>query len=173
MLTGGVAHSMPSYRSCHSTPSADSLPKEDHEMTDSELSGIVWPASVGNIAFVGNDWPCFPLSQHLHRLQRLGRKTEGHRQALTGALQASTPPACSAANSFETHMARLLKSARVALCIHNLAYQGIFAQVCFLGPCLLQYTTSCEAASCPGPMHVHAMYMHEPTHVFAWLQTCA
>ena len=26
-------------------------------------------------------------------------------------------------------MARLLKSARVAFCIHNLAYQGIFAQV--------------------------------------------
>ena len=131
MLTGESARSMASSQSCPSTSPAASLVKDDQQLTDCELSGIMWPASVGDIAFVGNDWPCFPLSQHLHWLQRLGREVEGCGQALTGALQATTPPACSAANNFETHMARLLKSARVAFCIHNLAYQGIFAQVCF------------------------------------------
>ena len=159
MLTGDIACSMSSSQSCPSTSSADSLLKEDQQMTHSELSGIMWPASVGNIAFVGNDWPCFPLSQHLHRLQSPGLESEGRRQALSGALQASTQPACSAANNFETHMARLLKSARVAFCIHNLAYQGIFAQVCFLGPCLLQHTASREAASCPGLMHIQCICM--------------
>ena len=128
-LPGKIARNVPASQSCPSTASADSLLKQDQQMTDSELSGIIWPASVGNIAFVGNDWPCFPLSQHLQQLHRSEKEDEGCRQALTGASQASTPPACSAANNFEAHMARLLKSARVAFCIHNLAYQGIFAQV--------------------------------------------
>lgn len=125
-------------------PAVDSVLRKGQEVTDLDSAGIIWPASVGNIAFVGNDWPCFPLSQHLHGLQSLAYEGDRAQHALIGAPQASTPLACSAANNFEAHMARLLKSARVAFCIHNLAYQGIFAQVRFLLHCLLCSTTHSE-----------------------------
>ena len=113
----------------HSGRSPGAL-KSQHS-SDAHISGasadIMWPASAGNIAYVGNDWPCFPLSQHLRKLQSI--HTEAGAQPQIGPPQASTALACAAANSFETQMARLLKNSRVAFCIHNLAYQGIFAQV--------------------------------------------
>lgn len=128
-LTGGIAHAVPLTPACPSTKLEDSVIEQHSDMTDCDFTDVVWPASAGSIAYVGNDWPCFPLSQHLRRLKSLPYEGESGLQALTGAPQASNPLACSPANNFETQMARLLKSARVAFCIHNLAYQGKFAQV--------------------------------------------
>ncbi|KAL3154346.1 hypothetical protein ABBQ32_013826 [Trebouxia sp. C0010 RCD-2024] len=138
MLTGGIACSIPPYRACSGAPSAQSQLRQCHHVTDFDSAGIIWPESAGNIAFVGNDWPCLPLAQHLRRLQSIACESDRGRHARTGhdTPQASAPPAGLAANNFETHMARLLKSARVAFCIHNLAYQGIFAQDSFDRLCL-------------------------------------
>ncbi len=132
-LGGGIAQQKPLIAAEQSTQQR----QHQHDKQQHHVD-ILWPATAGRIAFVGNDWPCFPLSQHLRHLHCLdGAKAgqyEAGTDASTGATQASKPLACTAANSFETHMARLLKSARVAFCIHNLAYQGIFPQVMLHGP---------------------------------------
>lgn len=159
MLIGGNAHSVPPRRPCPGAPFAHSLLSQDQEMTNFDSAGIIWPESAGDIAFVGNDWPCFPLAQHLHRLQSIACESDRGLHAQTGRdnPQASASAACSAANNFEAHMARLLKSARVAFCIHNLAYQGIFAQVGVLLHCLLQHTTQVAVSFLP------MCSMHQPS----------
>ena len=108
--------------------------QQQQQSTQPEQTDILWPTTVGKIAYVGNDWPCFPLSQHLQCLQYTDDAVRFHHDpkgsaVSSGVMQASQPLACLAANSFRTHMARLLKSARVAFCIHSLAYQGVFPQV--------------------------------------------
>lgn len=127
-LCGGIAHQKP----LAATDQSAQQHQHQHGKQQQHVD-ILWPATAGKIAYVGNDWPCFPLSQHLQHLHCLdGAKASQYEpgtDASVGATQASKPLACTAANSFETHMARLLKSARVAFCIHNLAYQGIFPQV--------------------------------------------
>ena len=110
------------------------------QLSQPDPCDVLWPATAGRIAYIGNDWPCFPLSQHLQRLQTIDEtKVNGTKLEVdvsTGTDQASTRLACTEANNFEVNMARLLKSARVAFCIHNLAYQGIFPQV-RLSHCIL------------------------------------
>ena len=129
-IIGGIVHSM------KLAPDQLAAQRQAHsadQLAQSNLSDIVWPVTAGKIAFIGNDWPCFPLSQRLEHLHSLGDNMAEldafEAQAPNGATQATNHLACTAANNFEAHMARLLKSARVALCIHNLAYQGIFPQV--------------------------------------------
>ena len=136
MLPGGIARSVPPRPASPGVLLVQPLLRQSHQdVTNFDSAGVVWPDSAGKIAFVGNDWPCFPLAQHLRRLQSIACESDRGTDAQTGLLvdnpQASAPLACLADNNFETHMARLLKSARVAFCIHNLAYQGIFAQVGF------------------------------------------
>ena len=127
-LCGGIAHQKPLAAADQSAQQRQHPHGKQRQHVD-----IWWPATAGKIAFVGNDWPCFPLAQHLQHLHCLDGAKIGQYEpgtdASSGATQASKPLACTAANSFETHMARLLKSARVAFCIHNLAYQGSFPQV--------------------------------------------
>lgn len=149
MLTGEIARSIPPHRACPGEPLAQSLLRPYHHVTNFDSAGVIWPESAGNIAFVGNDWPCLPLAQHLRRLQSIACGSDRGRHAQTGHdnPEASAPLACSAANNFETHMARLLKSARVAFCVHNLAYQGIFAQVGFVLHCLLRFLLSILSSS--------------------------
>ncbi|DBA67279.1 TPA: hypothetical protein ACH3X2_001585 [Trebouxia sp. C0005] len=140
-LCGGLAHQKPLAAADQSAQQHQHQHGKQRQNVD-----ILWPATAGKIAFVGNDWPCFPLSQHLRHLHCLhGAKASQYEpgtDASNGATQASKPLACTAANSFETHMARLLKSARVAFCIHNLAYQGIFPQESFQRLCLPAYSLS-------------------------------
>jgi len=143
-LCGGIAHQKPLAAADQSAQQRQHQHGKQQQHVD-----ILWPATAGKIAFVGNDWPCFPLSQHLRHLHCLdGAKASQYEpgtDASTGATQASKPLACTAANSFETHMARLLKSARVAFCIHNLAYQGIFPQVRRHGLLFAQLLLVCES----------------------------
>ena len=117
-------HNMPS-----SAQARNQLSQDIHN-SQSGPTEIIWPTTVGQIAFVANDWPCFPLTQRLEQLQSSSadHSLQKPKPAVTGAEEVSSL-ASTAANNFETHMARLLKSARVAFCIHNLAYQGIFPEV--------------------------------------------
>ena len=98
---------------------------QDNLVRQPDSQDIIWPTTAGSVVYVGNDWTCFPLTQRLEHLQSLCPSPLP--QKLPNAT--STCGACTDADNFEGHMARLLKSARVALCIHNLAHQGIFPQV--------------------------------------------
>ena len=94
-----------------------------------EMHDMIWPETIGKIGFIGNDWPCAPLSLQLSCLQascdnKLEADTEPQAVGLPNANNA-TPN-----NTFQTQLARLLKSAKVAFCIHNMAHQGLFPQVC-------------------------------------------
>ena len=127
-LAGGIARVM--QRAADQSNQHHSNLTEQHDWPGS--LDIVWPDTAGKIAYVGNDWPCFPLSQRLHHLRALtGNAADQVQVAVNnsdGGVQANSALASTAAKVFEAHMARLLKSARVAFCIHNLAYQGIFPQ---------------------------------------------
>ena len=109
------------------------IPDQRNQARKPDTHDIIWPVTAGSIAYVGNDWPCFPLTQRLAHLQSLFASPCPQEQpgGTFGNAQASSDLACALANSFEGHLARLLKSARVAFCIHSLAHQGIFPEVRF------------------------------------------
>ena len=93
-LTGGIEHAVSATLACPATKLEDSVLQYRSDMTHSVFTGIVWPASAGALAYVGNDWPCFPLSQHLRRLQSMACESESGVQELTDAPQASNPLSC-------------------------------------------------------------------------------
>lgn len=110
--------------------------RQDMRNSQSGSTEIIWPTTAGQIAFVANDWPCFPLTQRLEQLQcsSTDHSSQQLNSVVPGAEEVSSLVS-TAANNFETHMARLLKSARVAFCIHNLAHQGIFPEESFSRLC--------------------------------------
>lgn len=135
-LRGGVAHTTAVSNHVagqQSTRQADQQMKQWLEAGDQRDPGmydVVWPETIGKIGFIGNDWPCAPLSLHLSCLQascheKLEAETIPQTVGEPNEANNMTPD-----NTFQTQLARLLKSARVAFCIHNMAYQGIFPQVC-------------------------------------------
>lgn len=245
--SGGVAHALGAAEAAASLRSQSSQYEQMRQWLatetplDSQELDVIWPESAGKIAFVGNDWPCAPLAQHLSYLQSLDDPSpainEGHtdeppqpahhplapapQQDLAAAMRlhnlsaavllqdglaavpisrlpgtakgqhtmskeraVTLPPQAllqgtSAAavkeqlvaqtcTEFQAQLARLIKSARVAFCIHNMAQQGLFPQVpsapyrLHIMICSMPYLQSgCfkQSTTCMCPAHLQAAHV--------------
>lgn len=82
------------------------------------------------IAFVGNDWPCGPLPLFLHAAvsgRGPGAAASCGREEEVGiGNEKSENDASAAGEAYAAALSSSLSRARVAFCIHNLAYQGVF-----------------------------------------------
>jgi granule-bound starch synthase len=89
---------------------------------------LLWPPPLDSagVVFVANDWPAAPA---LLRLRHALRAPAG----AAGGCAAAAPPALAALDAL---LQRRLASAAAALCIHNLAYQGLFPAAAFSRLCL-------------------------------------
>jgi granule-bound starch synthase len=89
---------------------------------------LLWPPPLdaAGVVFVANDWPAAPA---LLRLRHALRAPAG----AAGGCAAAAPPALAVLDAL---LQRRLASAAAALCIHNLAYQGLFPAAAFSRLCL-------------------------------------
>ena len=121
---------------CQAALGAAALMPELHQSSDQPHGGIV---------FIANDWP---TTLHLLRLQyiikgELGSRTTGNRtesrESIIGRENGDSFSSSSSSSSsfnYSELLTNKLFTAATAMCIHNLAYQGIFPACVFNRLCL-------------------------------------